>query len=145
MALINYPPIPSDDEGNLDTLSSLGHANGLSCCTVDNQIFQATKTYLMALILKAISGGQSDYTDWCALAADLKQFDHLPDYEQRSAYLQMLIMLASEAGVTNDELSQESFRKALSCWCCSVRPNTMFSMEIFLLSKILHAFVDIHI
>lgn len=103
---------------------------------LDPQKFQALKTYLLALILKAVSSGRQDFTDWCALAADLKQFDALPDYKRRSAYINMLVQTAIEAGVTDEQSSEAAIREALSCWCCGVSPQTLQSMEIFLLCQL---------
>jgi hypothetical protein len=118
---------------DIKTLAAEGA--GLSSL-LDPQQFQAVKTYLLALILKAVTNGEADYTDWCTLAEDMKQYDSLPDYARRAAYIGMLAKTAELAGVSDLETSEATFRKALSCWCCSVSPQTMFSMEIFLLCRL---------
>lgn len=127
--------LPGTDVPNLEDLATEGKADGINCCEGDPQTFQAAKTYLLALILKA-SGG-SDYTDWCALAGDLSIYDRMTDYDMEAAYIEMLIKAATLAGVDSSELSEAKFKAALSgCWCCSVTPKTLENMEIFLLYRI---------
>ena len=112
---------------------------------MDKQSFQAVKTYYLALILKAVTGGFQpgsdnlfDYTNWCELATMLKPYDSLPDYAQRAAYIEMLAQTAEAAGVPDDTVSETAIRKALSCLCCSVDPKTMLNMEIFLLCNLMN-------
>jgi hypothetical protein len=122
-------------EINCDVASLAAH--GTDFDVLDPQQFEAAKTYLLALILKAVSEGEDDYTDWCALMNMMKQYQSLPDYKLRSAYMYLLVQTASNSGVSDADLSAESFRKAISCWCCSVKPEEMLAAEIFLLCKLL--------
>lgn len=141
MALItNYPHLGTTDPANPQYLADLGKAAGLGCCqAIDKQQYQAIKTYLLALILNVYTDGEQDYTDWCALAELLKPYEKMPDWEQRAAYLELLIQDAEDVGVPDSDMSEAAFREALSCWCCGVSPQMMLNMEIFLLSKIFKA------
>lgn len=140
MALItNYrrpsENLPGTDVPNLEDFADEGKTDGLGCCSVlDPKQFQATKTYILALILKAAGG--ADYTDWCALASDLSVYDRMSDYDMRAAELEALLKVATLAGVDASELTAAKFRDALSCWCCSVTPKTLENLEVFLLYRI---------
>lgn len=127
--------LPGTDVPDLEDLAAEGKTDGLGCCSaLDPQQFQANKTYILALILKAAGG--ADYTDWCSLAKDISVYDRMSDYDMRAAELEMLLKAADLAGVDAAELTQAKFRAALSCWCCSVTPKTLENLEIFLLYRL---------
>lgn len=108
-------------------LVAVARQNGLGA--VDEVGFLATKVYLLAQTLKAQDG--ADYTDICAFANSLKQYDSLPDYIRRGAELANLVAIAVDAGVS--ELTEAQVRDAINCaHCCGVTVESLKTAEIVL-------------
>ena len=108
-------------------VSSLSESGSFLNSLMDPQTFQATKVYLLSLILKA--NGGPDYTDMASLMDLMKPNDRLANYQQQSANIEFLIEQAISSGVTN--LTQSAFQSAVGP-AFNANAKTLKSAEIFL-------------
>lgn len=100
---------------------------------LDKVDFQALKVWLLAQILLAMGG--EDYTDLCALAKDMQQYDSLPDYKRRSIQIQILINSLLDLDV--GEITEAQAREAIRCaHCCDATTQSLDTAEWFLICLI---------
>ena len=126
-------PEQVEDDCNLAELAAIGAEHGLD--SLDKVDSQAAIVYLLALTIKALGEGAPDYTDICALAKSLAQYDGLPDYARNAARLAAWGEITENT--TGEEPSYDATLEAIRCaHCCGITKASMENAMTFLLCKL---------
>lgn len=103
-------------------------------CLMDPKDFEAFKIYLLGLILKQISGLETD--NFCDVMDTMKPYDYLSEYQRQAVYVYLLGQIAEGLGVDDSAVSAATIREQLSC-ACSTSKQSMELAEMVLLYSIL--------
>lgn len=127
------PVIPDEDSCLIPDLARDDTGAGLK--SFDEADIQSAIVYLLALTIKALGPGAPDYTDICALAKSLEQYDGLPDYARNAARLQAWEEISENT--TGEEVDWDELKRAIRCGhCCDITRKSMESAMTFLLCKL---------
>lgn len=103
-------------------------------CLMDPKDFEAYKVYLLGLILKQLSGLETD--NFCDVIDTMKQYDYLSEYQRQAIYVYLLGQIAEAVGVDDSAVSEATIQEQLRCACSSSK-QSMKLAEILLLYAIL--------
>jgi len=122
-----------EDSCNIADLAQEGSEKGLN--SMDKVDTQAAIAYLLATTIRALGPGAPDYTDICALAKSLQQYDSLPDYARNAARLEAWEEISENT--TGEEPNWDTVREAIKCaHCCDITPKSIENAITFLLCRL---------
>lgn len=125
--------MPEQESCDIPTLAADGASNGLN--SIDEVSSQAAILYLLAVTIKGLGPGAPDYTDICALAKSLEQYDGLPDYARNAARLEAWSEISENT--TSQEINWDTVRNSIRCaHCCGITKQSIENSITFLLCEL---------
>lgn len=122
-----------EDSCTIPDLAEAGADEGLNA--MDDISTQAAVVYLLAKTIQSLGPGAPDYTDICALAKSLQQYDGLPDYALNAAHLMAWEEISENT--TGIEPDWDEVKEAVRCaHCCDITAKSMKNAMSFLLCRL---------
>lgn len=127
------PDLQDEESCDIPSLASDNDQVGLK--EFDQTDTLAATVYMIALTIKSLGGGAPDYTDICALAKSLQQYDGLPDYARNAARLQAWEEISENT--TGQEVDWAALKEAIKCaHCCDITKASLESAMTVLLCRL---------
>lgn len=125
--------MPETETCTIPDLVADGISNGADAMDVVDS--QAAIVYMLAVTIKALGPGAPDYTDICALAQSLSEYDGIPGPLRNAARLEAWSEITENT--TAEELDWSAMRKAIACaHCCGVTKAGLENAMTFLLCRL---------